>query len=496
LAFATGTSSVAEVSSEQVPTLEQITVVGQAGDLISGKSELTGELLQSLPKKNSSISESITLLPRVQIGEEQSTSRNAGEILPPLFSISGGRAYENYYAVDGVGQGSLLDPLADNPNALDEVPGHPLRTFIHQDLIDTVTVYDSNIPAKYGRFVGGVVDARTKMPANKFSGIFSLRTTDDSWTEFHIDEDDREDFYGSDDFSNQPRFTKYDAGIELNIPVSEELGFLAAYKRIQSDLELSHFGDWITKNKTLETFFLKSVWTPQSTNLVELTAAYTPSEEDFFLSDVKDSNFTIERGGYTLNGMLNGESPLGTYEISAAFLESTNTRDAPTHLYSWRITPSKDWGAIVGTRTSREGGFGDIENSEKSFQLKADLLSKQFTSGTLTHAFNIGGHYSWDYGEYNRTETTYTHSSATLSSDVICAPGDPACADGEQYFGNRNVYASQKQDASLNYFAGYLEDLISIGPVELRPGVRISYDDFMKNTNTAHRLAGTWDIFL
>ncbi len=495
LPAADGSTNELLVDNSQIPTLEQITVVGKTEDQVSGQSQLSSETLQSLPKKNSSIVEAITLLPRVQIGEEQTTSRNAGEILPPLISISGARAYENYFSVDNVGQSSLLDPLADNPNDLDGVPGHPLRAFIHQDLVESVTVYDSNIPARYGRFVGGVVEARTRMPASEFGGNFSLRTTKDSWTHFKIDEEDREDFNNSDDFSNQPRFTKYDGGIEFDIPVNEELGLLASYKRIESDLELQHFGDWDTKSKTLETFFIKSVWKPQTSNMLELAVSYTPSEEDFFLNDVKDSGFSIKRGGYTLNGIMSGETSIGTYEVSAAFLESTNTREAPNNLYTWEITPAKDWGATVGTSTSREGGFGDIENSERSLQLHADLFPRQFSTGDLTHIVNVGFHYSRDYGEYNRKETTYTHSGATLNSAVICAAGDPACAGEEQYFDRRNVFPAQKEDASLNYFSGYLEDLITVGPVELRPGVRISHDDFMKNTNTAHRLAGSWDIF-
>lgn len=78
-----------------MPTLEQVTVVGQAEDLLTGSSQLSGETLQQLPRKNSSLTETITVLPRVQIGEGQRTSENAGEILPPRISISGGRAYEN-----------------------------------------------------------------------------------------------------------------------------------------------------------------------------------------------------------------------------------------------------------------------------------------------------------------------------------------------------------------------------------------------------------------
>ena len=82
-----------------------------------------------------------------------------------MISISGARPYENYFSVDGVGLNSLLDPLADGPTEVSSVPGHPQRTFINRNLIDSITVYDSNVPARYGYFLGGVVDAKTRLPA-------------------------------------------------------------------------------------------------------------------------------------------------------------------------------------------------------------------------------------------------------------------------------------------------------------------------------------------
>ena len=483
-----------ETAAESIPTLKQVTVVGQAEDLLTGRSELSGEVLQHLPQKNSSLTETITVLPRVQIGEGQRTSENAGEILPPRISISGGRAYENYYSVDGVGLNSLIDPLADNQNAIDQVPGHPQRAFIHQDLIDSVTVYDSNIPARFGRFVGGVVDARTRMPASEFGGNISLRTTRDSWTQFHIANENKDDFDNSNSFSQQPRFKKYDGGIELDVPVTDEMGFLGSYKRIQSRLELQEFGDWKNQDKTLETYFLKYAWTPPTPYTLEMTASYTPSKEDFFITDTKDSGFTLKRGGYAINGIFHGDVQVGSYELTAAYLESKNTRDAPSNFYTWRNTPSKDWGEEIGISRSREGGFGDLDNTEQSVQLHADLVAKTFKTGEVSHLFNLGAEYTWDRGEYDRKDTSYVHNSSTLSSTVVCDPEDYACVDGEQYFGSRNVYLAQDQDADINYVAAYLENLMTLGPVELRPGVRVSHDDFMDNTNIAHRLAGSWDL--
>jgi hypothetical protein len=485
--------SAEDNDEDKVPTLEQVTVVGEAENQFSGISELAGETLHQLPKKNSSLTETITVLPRVQIGEEQRTSENAGEILPPRISISGGRAYENYYSVDGAGLGSLIDPLADNQNAIDQVPGHPQRAFIHQDLIDSVTVYDSNIPARYGRFVGGVVDARTRMPADTLGGNVSIRTTRDTWTEFQIDYEDRDDFDRSDSFSQQPRFKKYDGGVELDVPINDQIGLLGSYKRIQSDLELYHFGDWKEQEKTLETFFLKGVWTPPAPYTLEVISSYTPSEEDFFIKDTKDSDFTIDRSGYSINGILRGEVQAGNYELTAVYIENENNREAPSNFYTWRNTPSKDWGEALDLIRSREGGFGDIKNTEESFQVRADFLANTFTTGQLTHVFNLGAEYTLDQAEYKRRDTSLVHNSSTLSDDVVCAPDDPACVDGEQYFGKRNVYLAQSQDEDINYFATYLEDLVAIGPVELRPGVRISHDDFLDNTNIAYRFAGNWD---
>lgn len=293
--------------------MEQVTVIGTTEKPASGSSVLTNDVLQALPKKNSSITETITILPRVQIGEGQRTSENSGEILPPLISISGGRAYENNYSIDGINQSSILDPLTGNNIAetIREVPSHPQRGFIHQDLIDKVTVYDSNIPARFGGFIGGVVDAETRAPQNELAGQFSFRTTQDSWTEFHIDSERQKNFYRSTDQQLQPRFRKYDIGLEFDVPINDEMAFLAAYKMIRSDLEIFNIDDWDENRKTLESYFLKYVWLPQTPYRLELIASHTPSKEDFFIDGARDSDIEIERGSYSISGKLTADLPFG-----------------------------------------------------------------------------------------------------------------------------------------------------------------------------------------
>ncbi len=489
-----------ESSVEDIPTLKQVTVVGQSEDLLSGDSELAGDTLHLLPKKNSSLTGTITVLPRVQIGEEQRTSENAGEILPPLISISGGRAYENNYTIDGMNLNSILDPLTANNNAesIRDIPSHPQRGFIHQDLIDKVTVYDSNVPAKYGYFVGGVIDAETRLPAQELGAQINFRTTRDSWTQFHIDPERKDQFYNSTQQDLQPRFKKYDGGFELDLPVSEEVGLLAAYKIIRSDLEIYNIDQWQNNKKTLENYFLKYVWLPNTPYEVELTANYTPSEEEFFIDKTSNSDITIDRGGYSFSGKLTGDLQLGVFEISSAYLTNDNSRKAETNHYFWPAeTPSKNWGNIYDLPYSAEGGYGDIDTEEESLQIKVDLLSKPLPTGSLTHTVNAGLAFDHDSATFDRNQTTYEHALNRAVSDetVICNTSDPSCINNEVYFRERRVYRVEDENETMSSYAAYLDDRIDIGPFSFRPGVRLSYDDYMKNTDISYRFAGSWDMF-
>ena len=486
------------LQSKPVAEMETVTVTGRAEDLLSGTSVLAGETLQQLPLKNGSIAEAITVLPNVQTGEGQRTSEQGGEILPPLISISGARPYENYFSVDGVGLNSRLDPLAEDIFDLDSVPGHPQRTFIHRDLIESIEVYDSNVPARYGQFLGGVVDARTRAPARKPGGVLRYRTTRDEWAKQHIDDSREEAFENSRYSDQQPKYDKHDGGVEFDIPLNETMGILAAYNTVRSTLELDHIGEDQSQHKTLDNYFLKYLWTPDATSSLELTGTYTPSEEDFFYEDTKDSDLTVKRGGYSFNTLYTKRLEDGDLQLSAAFLNNENSRTAPASYYSWLRTPSRDWGTLLGTGRSLEGGFGDLDTTETSLQFKGDYLFDPVKLGEVTHTLNVGITYLRDQGEYDRREAAYLHNSAvahTAKAPVVCHDGDPACIPGEQYFNARNIYPEGEASAVVHQQAYYADDTMTFGRFTLRPGLRVSHDDFLGNTDFAHRLAGSWDIF-
>lgn len=83
-------------------------------------------------------------------------------------SISGAFAYDNLFMVDGV---DVDDNLLGDPDDL----------FI-EDAIEETQVLTSGMPAEYGRFSGGVVNAITKSGGNQLSGSFRTTFTNPAWS--------------------------------------------------------------------------------------------------------------------------------------------------------------------------------------------------------------------------------------------------------------------------------------------------------------------------
>lgn len=83
-------------------------------------------------------------------------------------SINGSLAFDNIMMIDGI-------DIDDN------VIGQPQNAFI-EDAIEEVRVLTSGIPAEYGRFTGGVVNAISKSGGNNFSGSFRVNLSNPSWT--------------------------------------------------------------------------------------------------------------------------------------------------------------------------------------------------------------------------------------------------------------------------------------------------------------------------
>lgn len=492
--------------------MDTVTVTGQAEDQLTGSNTLDRSTLERLPARNGSINEALGILPGVQLPELGRTSTTAGEIIPPKVSISGGKTYQNNFLIDGISNNSLLDPESDDPQSQTLVPGHPQALFLDTDLIEQINVYRYNVPACYGSFTGGVVDVKTREPGPKFWGEATYRTTRHEWTQFHIDQTIEEEFENSISQRYQPEFEKHDVGLLLNTPITSRLSLLTSYQLNYSSISVSHLLDEEVLTRRNENFFAKLAYDLDARTRLTATVQHAPYQADYLYPNALGSEFTIDGGGDQIGLGFEHATELGKLSLAGAWKSSENRRDASGDFYTWAATASKPWGTSVGTRTpgyanrtaarttslmaSYEGNVGSLETSQEGFELKGDFEAKAFATGPLIHQVNIGFAFEQATGMMKRGEAHSAYYTPSLvPASFKCPPGLTACIDGQQFMTYWQYFAPGKVRETINLMDGYVEDLIAWDRLEMRPGVRISYDDFMENTNVSPRLAASYDLF-
>ncbi|AMV71666.1 TonB-dependent receptor [Desulfuromonas carbonis] len=480
---------------EDLPVLPLLEVVATPVDAISGSSSIKAVDITVIPAGDSNITDLLPLLPGVQASDQANSSKTAGEILPALLSISGGKVYQNNFRIDGFGNNSLLDPIADNPGAVNDVPGHPQEIFLNSRLIGDMTVYDNNIPARFGGFAGGVVDVTIRDPKPVFSLTTAYRTTRDEWTEFHVADSEADAFENSTSEARQPHFRKHQVGVEIDIPLAPETGLLLAVETLYSRIPLMLLGHQEDQSRRNDNYLLKLVHRPAPQAKLTLDLIHNPYRGNFFIKDTRNSGFQIYGGGSALAGGYELKQGDGSLELHGALRRSVNAREAAPEFFNWANTAITDWGTLAGISSSREGGFGDLRKTQRSVEFSADWLSRSFRVGALRQQLNAGLELSQTSAKFSRQETSYNYATPKVDATVTCTPGDPACIDGDQWLSRRNYYVAGTSTARISQQALYLEDRLHFKRIDLRPGLRLSHDDFMENTDLAPRFGIAFDLF-
>lgn len=469
-------------------------------EVTEGKTVLDNNLILNFPKGDGDITEMLKVLPSVQIDESYKTSNQAGEIAPPKLSISGGKSYQNLFLFDGINNSSILDPDEDNPNLLSDVAGHPQKFFIDAELVESVDVYDSAVPAEYGGFLGGVVDVKLKDPEPWFSGYISFRHTRDEWTKMHISSEDEYEFENSNSSSNQPKFKKNHYNIGLNIPVTSKLSIITSYKRIESKIPLKNLREWKEQWRLSENYLVQGVYKINTSSDLKIISLYAPYSGGYFIKDAKNSDFVIKGGGFTSSIKYKNTNIGKEFNIQMSYSLSENSKDAPKNYYNWAATPSKPWGYLKESTSSNraisgEGGFGSIDKKNDELALK--IIERHYPiKAFFDHNLSYGADTTYLRGSYNRLEDTIVYKTATINPDVSCGDSEGIdCIAGEQYFKERQIYQESDVNVEIKKIELFLQDEIKKGMVSLTLGVRYSFDDYMEEHNFSPRSLLKWKAY-
>jgi len=496
-AFLLTVSFPAHAEEENKIFLPEFTVTETEQMENTGNSEISGDLLEKLPLSNSSMTEVLKIKPSVRFSNEENQALEGGEILPDDISISGGRFYDNNFNLDGLRIDSFLDPASGNPKSVTEVPGYSTKIFPDLNIIKSLKIYENDIPAKYGAFTGGVVSAETKKPSDKFKGEFKFLTTRSEWTSFNLKGPLANEFENSRSERMQPDFEKYNTSLYAEGPVTKNSGYIFSYRNNYSQIPLYHLDYVKNQEREMNSLFVKFNHEELIGKSSSASLSYTPYQANYFMPDAINSDYTLNGGGLNLSAENSFELKNSDLSVKSSFSQSSYDREANKNWYKWSATGSKDWGLLTDSNTSKEGGSGDIEKQENTFNLTTDIeYYKSNLYKDIFHRPSAGVFYTYVTGEEARSSTTYVYSSPVTDNPDFTAPlNDDASVPGEQYFSKRLVYFPYSGRQDLNYYGFYLEDIFYVKRFSIRTGIRISRDDFLENINTAPRITASYDFF-
>ncbi len=465
-----------------LPALPAVQVEAQRIAPTTGTTILDREMIEDLPVRNGSVNELIGIVPGTQYSEEYNSSYLGGEIFPPPVSVSGSRFYDNSYTIDGLNNKSILNPAGDLPDNAYTLPGYPQKQFLNSRLIEEITVYNSNIPAEYGGFTGGHIDVKTVEATPEFWGQLSYRTTNDSWTEFHLDPEKKEDFFKAENSRYQPEFEKHDFGLILNAPLSNDTVFLTAYQKILSRIRLNHIDGPVTLNRERENVLLKATHDFPSNARISFSGLYSPTTATLYLDNVRGSRYAINQDTYSFNLQLEKTLPAGTVTAQAGYSKQRVKRQSPTDKYRWDADDI-------------EGGMGNLAYAQDELLGKLDFMLRTVHWGATNHRIKVGLEAKHSSLLYQRRKGSHYYYGTVEDPLTTCLPEDDACVNGEEYLKNRTVYLAAKDTSTSTDLGFYLQDSMVWKRIELFPGVRISHSNLTNKAQIAPRLSSSLDIF-
>jgi hypothetical protein len=483
--------------------LEDIEVRPQADSPLSGDGTGSGsyrfdrDYLERFGGLGGSLEGVLQLVPNLQFGEGALSPDALSDLRPESYSISGGRAYENQILLDGMSISNRIDPSADNPNAIGNVPGHEQSQFIDSRLIGEMRVFDTNVPAAYGDFTGGVVDMETRRAGPEPEGSVSYGTTRSDWVSYRTFTEDWDPSTGGlpPEPPSEPEFRRERITFDYSTPVGEASGLVVGLSQQESKTPLISLGKTRSQQQLNRNGMLKFSTPLGADSFLDVQGTYAPFRSEQLIKDARSSAFTVTGGGMGLNAKVEtiGVTMDQTWELGLNYSE--NSRRAPKDFFNWANTRSRDWGRRADVGTSREGGFGDLDKYQASATGKWQAETVRGRWGPVGVRHRFGTNLSHSRYRFHRDETLFVFQDAKVNSQVQCRSRTYDCVQEEQYFSTRKVYPADDVEVALNEGSLFGETTFSYRYLTATVGLRYSYDDFLRNHDLAYRTRATLDFF-
>ncbi|HHE8724579.1 TPA: TonB-dependent receptor plug domain-containing protein [Haemophilus influenzae] len=498
-----------ETTNQQPTTnkniLPEIVVYGDNNKSLSSVKTLSSDEISKTPTSNGNITDYLRSNPHIRYENSDQNGFQRGEIKPENISINGADPNQTAYFVDNV---NINNDLAiDNSifdGAMQVVPGisHTQAYFFDATMLSKVEVQDSNISASLGGFMGGAVIAKTKQYSGTDSIKLKYRTTNSSWAKMEagdsvqkILKQVRPDDSGAAEL--QPKYNKQTFNILAEKRLNDNLGMVFGYSRRTSSIEQNRLigFDENANNKAQldkqnhqrlsDNLLLNFNWTPQEKERIELGLRYSNYKElKYFKENIGNNVSDYHQAlGATLAWVHSFNS--GVWTNTLAYDRFQDKRKSSSNSVETTSVLDDNYEPLYNFE---KGGYGNSRLTQDNLHFSTEYVMDPFNLGSTEHSISIGSIYQATKYQFYRPQDV--HQKVTLI--MLDKNGNLIT---KTPLSNSTTSKGRVKTTYQNIVA-YAEDLIKWNKFELRPGIRIERDDYLKNNNIAPRFVARyhpWD---
>lgn len=485
--------------------LPEIVVYGDNNKSLSSVKTLSSDEISKTPTSNGNITDYLRSNPHIRYENSDQNGFQRGEIKPENISINGADPNQTAYFVDNV---NINNDLAIDSSifdgAMQVVPGisHTQAYFFDATMLSKVEVQDSNISASLGGFMGGAVIAKTKQYSGTDSIKLKYRTTRSSWAKMEAGDSVqkilklvRPDDVGVAEL--QPKYNKQTFNILAEKRLNDNLGMVFGYSRRTSSIEQNRLigFDKNANNKAQldkqnhqrlsDNLLLNFNWTPQEKERIEFGLRYSNYKElKYFKENINNNVSDYHQAlGATLAWVHSFNS--GVWTNTLAYDRFQDKRKSSSNSVETTSVSDEDYNSLYNFE---KGGYGNSHLTQDNLHFSTEYVMDPFYLASTEHSISVGGIYQATKYQFYRLQDV--HSKIILST--LKSDGSME----EPPISTESTTSKGRVKTSYQNIAIYAEDLIKWRKFELRPGIRIERDDYLKNNNIAPRFVARyhpWD---
>lgn len=476
-----------------------------------GEKTIRSSEIESMAGANTNLTDLLKGNAAARFSLSSDNSASSASMRPDEVSIHGQSHYQNAYIIDGISANNDLNPGDSedtysnpiNPANLSMLSGSSSQSFyVDPAILESVTIYDSNVPVAFGGFLGGVISSEIKRYDGEDYFSWKYQVSRDEWDEMHADESLEEDMAEGDSIEGEytPDYLKQRYTLSGAQGLGDKAGMTYSFSRGTSRFAQSYVKNigstvydkqGIEYDDTVDNLAARLDFKATSDLNLGASVLYSNRYHDGVTNASYDSAFvkSHKAAGVAFDSVYQAEKGVLTSTLSYSQAQDTLESDDSSYIYHPADRTNGDW--------PYSGGYGDVNQQQDTTELKVDWLQNAFVQDGIQHTLHLGA-------ELKHIKQFYEVEGDIVSQTYRCISGTSSCADAnsdgvvdydDEYLFIQNEIPANKLEKSYQAYGVFVEDTIKYEDWKLNLGLRADYNTTLENLDISPRASATWDIF-